>query len=50
MSKLADPWWDSGINPIFGHNITARADQRGPTNNNEQRKYANTLPTLDINL
>ena len=46
-NKLAEPWWDWGINPIFGHNIGPRANQRGTHNFDDEKKYANTLPTLD---
>ena len=46
--KLAEPWWDLGINPVFGHNIGPRANQRGTHNRNEEAKYYNTLPTLEI--
>ena len=47
--KLAEPWWDLGINPVFGYNIGPRADQRGNHNINEEAKYFNTLPTVDKN-
>lgn len=45
--KLAEPWWDLGINPVFGHNIGPRANQRGSHNFDDEKKYANTLPTIN---
>ena len=44
--KLAEPWWDMGLNPITGLTSPAGAD-RG-IHLFEEKKYAEAYPTLDI--
>ena len=46
MSKLAEPWWDMGLNPITGLTPPVGAD-RG-RHLAEEKKYAEAYPTLDI--
>lgn len=44
--KLAEPWWDMGLNPITGLTPPVGAD-RG-RHLSEEKKYAEAYPTLDI--
>lgn len=44
--KLAEPWWDMGLNLITGLTPPAGAD-RG-RHLSEEKKYAEAYPTLDI--
>jgi hypothetical protein len=46
MTKLAEPWWDWGLNPITGLTTTVGAD-RGK-HLSEEKKYAEAYPTLEI--
>ena len=46
MSKLAEPWWDWGLNTITGLTNPEKSD-RGK-HLAEEKKYAEAYPTLDI--
>jgi len=45
-NKLAEPWWDWGLNPITGLTPPEKSD-RG-RHLAEEKKYAEAYPTLDI--
>ena len=47
MSKLAEPWWDLGINPITGFKAGSN-DIRGAHKTSDEVKYFNAFPTLEI--
>jgi len=47
-SKLVEPWWDWGLNPITGMQPASLANRGDSVT--EEKKYANTLPTLDKNI
>jgi hypothetical protein len=47
MQKLVEPWWDCGLNPITGMRTETRGDSRYGSNQDE-RKYSNAYPTLEI--
>jgi hypothetical protein len=46
MSKLAEPWWDWGLNPITG--LTPPEGAYQGKNISEERRYAEAYPKLDI--
>jgi len=47
MQKLAEPWWNWGLNPITGMRTETRGDSRYGSNQ-DVRKYSNAYPTLEI--
>ena len=47
MIKLADDWWNQGLNPITGMKTETRGNSRYGTSQ-DQIKYHNAYPTLEI--
>jgi hypothetical protein len=47
MIKLADDWWNQGLNPITGMKTETRGNSRYRTSQ-DQIKYHNAYPTLEI--
>lgn len=45
--KLVEPWWYWGLNPITGMKTETRGDSRYGSNQ-DQRRYSNAYPTLEI--
>ena len=45
-SKLAEAWWDEGINPITGYKTSTRKNHKDAST--DETKYYNAYPTLNI--
>tara|TARA_R110002126_G_scaffold4001_1_gene21848 strand:- start:158 stop:310 length:153 start_codon:yes stop_codon:yes gene_type:complete len=45
-SKLAEAWWDEGINPITGYKTSTRKNHKDAST--DEIKYFNAYPTLNI--